>query len=825
MKSLIETRQKNHPDSSTPMILRKSSASQFNVTASKPIPLAKRVNNYFQANFLSRFEKLEKEMNKDKKFLTFQTKETPIVTKFYEDLIQELSGESGPKTDRATVSSKQAKQISTLKKETKKINTETNTDTPQPVMRKMMSLNSPFLHKPRESIMQKSMMEEDLNDLIESGSQKFNSGSNGSFYMSHKGSSDLSSSNLSFNKKLDTNRSKAHTLNSKPEDAAKPALTPRLTRASTFKEPFPKNIKEPFAKNMSSKPSLPTKSSKKKLNSTAVDLSNFGTNKKKVEKIVSESPLVPSFYKRQSLRINDKSLANVSPLKTDRSQKSFSKKGEVNIEEFQIEPTEIRPVSISSPSISNKLAQSTFIKQLCIEEMETEKKEKEKESLNSLEAKSESITSNADENKTKKKVTFQDPYISPKKESMESKAEKPSQFLSEKIEAECEVEQSKVPFSEPELMKDNEVFKKKANRREVSIDFAGFMSQSFEHPVMDINLEKNSSECSNERIKMRIQKKHVTKETRLVLEDLLKTVEKEVEKQKEQEKQRMEKEEEEKRELQKQLEKKIKTQARQFLKEKMEKIVKHIMPSDSRLPQMFMNAGVNESLLLLQSCEKHIEKNYEQIEQAIVDITSSFIQLKNEDLAEVEKLYPFSISTLCVLSFKNLNSAEFQKIIVHDKLNAGMMNLLRVFHFLHFEEDTFVDLSKVSQKLFLVEIVDFFKSNLQEMDTNLRERFHRKLTFEQVIYLEDFLNENNGLFNVISDPNMTMFMHSISFYTFEVLFSYGLRAYVKFMEKPKDQMTNQRNSAYQLAFLQNKLAKLKKDKAEFYSLQKQFYLK
>lgn len=271
-------------------------------------------------------------------------------------------------------------------------------------------------------------------------------------------------------------------------------------------------------------------------------------------------------------------------------------------------------------------------------------------------------------------------------------------------------------------------------------------------------------------------------------------------------------------------EKRLKKQKRQKLKQRIHEIILDIMPIGSRLPTLFLNAERNESSLLLESVKKSVERNQVILKTELDQVYISFENLKSLDPNTLPQKYPFKFSGLCLLSLKTVSESEVKEILVTDRLSHDMLNVFKVFYFLHFQQNEFVDFSKKPQKTFMVEIADFYVKNLQTFEEGQPFKF-RKLDFAQKVKLEDFLRENKNLFSVISDISMNSFFHSLCFYTFEILFFFGMKTFLGFMEKPREKEKNERNSAYQSVFLNEKLACFQLKLNELDSLQKEYDFK
>ena len=267
--------------------------------------------------------------------------------------------------------------------------------------------------------------------------------------------------------------------------------------------------------------------------------------------------------------------------------------------------------------------------------------------------------------------------------------------------------------------------------------------------------------------------------------------------------------------------KKLRKELQNKLKSKMLEIIVQIMPKKSKLPTLFMNSQKAESFLLLDSVKLSINRSIDATKLEIEDLKSQYEQFDNFEFETLEDDFPFYVSNLSVVSLKTISENEIKEVLVSEKLSAEMLNVLRVFYFAHFEVYDFESWSLKGPKQLLIEIVEFYSEHLKTMTSKESKPF-RFLDFDLKIKLEQFLKSNKSLFLVISDTNMNSFLHSICFYTFEILFYYGMKPYVKFMEKPKDKENNKVNSAYHLGLLINKLGFYKSQLEEFIALKNQY---
>jgi hypothetical protein len=283
-------------------------------------------------------------------------------------------------------------------------------------------------------------------------------------------------------------------------------------------------------------------------------------------------------------------------------------------------------------------------------------------------------------------------------------------------------------------------------------------------------------------------------------------------------------EEERMRQEAKKAEKKIKKQIRDNLKNQIYQMMCQTMPAGSKLPSLFLASKHSESSLLIESVKKGIEKNLTQIEAEITQIYGQNEELRKLSPEDLKTAYPFAISNLSIFTLKTIPDSEVKDVLTTDKLTTEMLAVFRLFYFIHFEGTNFLSIASLNEKALMTEIHDLYQKRLRHLEIGQKPAY-RELTFEEQMRLEEFLVNNKSLFSVISDMSLKPFFHSICFYTFEILFYYGMRAYVRFMEKPRERDKNVRNSVYQLIFLLKRVEMMEAQKKEFSTLQRQFDLK
>lgn len=274
----------------------------------------------------------------------------------------------------------------------------------------------------------------------------------------------------------------------------------------------------------------------------------------------------------------------------------------------------------------------------------------------------------------------------------------------------------------------------------------------------------------------------------------------------------------------KRAEKKIKKEIRQNLKSKIYELMLQSMPEGSRLPSMFLASQRSESSLLIESVKKGVEKAIQTIETDIKGIYSQYEELRRLTPEEIHRVFPFEISNLSYFTLKTVPENELKDALTTDRLSADMLSVFRLFYYIHFEGASFLTIDKMNQKTLMGEIADLYQNRLKHIEAGDKP-LYRELSFQEKLKMEDFLTSNRSLFSVISDMSLRPFSHSVCFYTFEILFYYGMKNYVKFMEKPREKDKNMRNSAYQLLFLLQKTEMLEGNMREFGALQRQFDMK
>lgn len=274
----------------------------------------------------------------------------------------------------------------------------------------------------------------------------------------------------------------------------------------------------------------------------------------------------------------------------------------------------------------------------------------------------------------------------------------------------------------------------------------------------------------------------------------------------------------------KKAEKKIKKQLRDGLRTQIYQLMLKATPAGSKLPALFLASKHSESSLLIESVKKGIEKNLGAIELEVTEIYGQFEELRRLSPAELRAHFPFAISNLSIFTLKTIPEAEVKDVLTTDRLTTEMLAVFRLFYFIHFDVHDFVSILALPQKMLMTEIHDLYQRDLRHLEYG-HKPLYRDLSFPEQLRLEEFLVNNRSLFSVISDMSLKPFFHSICFYTFEILFFYGMKSFVKFMEKPRERDKIVRNSAYQLAYLLQKVEALEVQKREFGALQKQFEIK
>jgi hypothetical protein len=270
------------------------------------------------------------------------------------------------------------------------------------------------------------------------------------------------------------------------------------------------------------------------------------------------------------------------------------------------------------------------------------------------------------------------------------------------------------------------------------------------------------------------------------------------------------------------VQKKLKKESRLKWKQNMHSLILKIMSAESKLPSLFLNIKTSEAFMLLESVNVAILKNISNVQSEIAGIKEQYPELAHFTFETLEDDFPFTVSPLSILSLKTVSESELKDVLVCEKLSSDILNVLRVFYFVHFDLPEFVDFGTKGQKQTVIEIEEFYTHNLRNLDKN--QKPFRYLDFEDKVKLEQFLKTNNSLFSVVSDMTLKPFLHSLCFYTFEILFYYGMKPFVKFMEKPKARDNNVMHSAYHLNYLISKSGFHNSQLEEFLILKNQFQI-
>ena len=285
------------------------------------------------------------------------------------------------------------------------------------------------------------------------------------------------------------------------------------------------------------------------------------------------------------------------------------------------------------------------------------------------------------------------------------------------------------------------------------------------------------------------------------------------------EKEKLAREEELLREKAEKAQKKLKKDMQLKLKQRMHSLILTIMSPESKLPSLFLNIKSSDAFMLLESVNVSLLSNISAVESEIAGIKEQYPELREFAFETLEDDYPFTVSPLSILSLKTVSESELKEVLVCEKLSSDILNVLRVFYFVHFDQPEFIDFAVKGQKQTIIEIEEFYSQNLRDLDKD--QKLFRYLDFEQKVKLEQFLKTNKSLFSVVSDMTLKPFLHSLCFYTFEILFYYGMKPYVKFMEKPKARENNVMHSAYQLNYLLSKAGFHRAQLEEFTDLKNQ----
>ena len=191
-----------------------------------------------------------------------------------------------------------------------------------------------------------------------------------------------------------------------------------------------------------------------------------------------------------------------------------------------------------------------------------------------------------------------------------------------------------------------------------------------------------------------------------------------------------------------------------------------IMPNESKLPSLFLNIKKNEAHMITESVKESLEQLVKNTESEIKNIKEQFVELQNFQFETLEDDYPFYVSPLAIMSLRTVSEFELKEILVCNKLSNDLLDVLKLFYFIHFDCADFEELNNKNQKQLVIEIVEYYSNNLRNIEKD--QKFFRYLDFQEKYKLELYLKNHKNMFSVVSDMSIQPFLHSIIFFSFKV---------------------------------------------------------
>lgn len=774
--------------------------------------IAKRVARHFQTNFVTKFEKLEHEVQRDKRFLIFEVKQTPFYTRFFEQLLVELNGESPTQNQEKekAVGSAQAHKQAPVNGTHKTAHTRLKIDIKP--LDGVSGSEEPETESPTNAARARRRVRgEEVEMLRKSGA------------VEEKGRRDRGYNSVTQSQVITSQHFqsiKTETPNVKEREVAgqgKEKELPPTGREFKRKEPLPVfrlktkdlamntslNVKTPraadapevyqpktnFANSLraSSGPEIAdlvrsrTKTNfgsenkgKSGRRSTMFDPSKYqtivGKGRENIEEDQSESENDQEFDLKRQKTMGSKENALSGP---------FRRRSGIPIQDFMLTANDLkdteaaqmsvpgmrvaedpRPPKTKSESLALKKYLTMGIKKFDFDKRTVEKAE------NSVDEMLGTASANALEEKRKPGLREDPPQITVLTASNNSITDLPV------------LESSKPPTPKRSLP---------GRLRSAEKDRMVTEIKAIVRTIIDRTMKEITQKAMHELQAIEQAEEHWRQETRKA-------------------------------------EKQVKKHLRESLKKKIYDLMLLSMPLGSRTPSMFLASHKSESSLLIESVRKGIERGIQNLSLEITEIYAQHETLRRLQPEDVESVYPFEISSLSIFTLKTIPESEVRQVLTTDRLTSEMLCVFRLFYFVHFPEDSFANIESMNQKSLFTEIFDLYQNRLKTLEIGDKP-VYRRLSFKQKLKLEEFLVNNKNLFTVVSDMSLKPFNHSICFYTFETLFYYGMKSFVKFMEKPREKDKNLRNSAYQLAFLMEKMGMMEEHLKEFVALQRQFEMK
>lgn len=238
-------------------------------------------------------------------------------------------------------------------------------------------------------------------------------------------------------------------------------------------------------------------------------------------------------------------------------------------------------------------------------------------------------------------------------------------------------------------------------------------------------------------------------------------------------------------------------------KEQIIEKARKFLPENSRTLQLFSKSHSGDADILVDSMRFSLKTRIGDVEKQIAQAKTEWPDFDDKnDLPRIRTL-PFIPSKLCMLAFHTVSKKDVLRGMSPELLSPDMAKIFIMFYYIHMENEGLLKIEEKSKTDLLSDICDYYMAQLeQHVDDEIRKC--HLLPLLDKMKLEEYLDNNKAAFRVISDVNLNSFYLSVAFMVFEVLFYYGMRRFVIFMEKRKDKEMIRRNVGFELKYLLEK---------------------
>lgn len=238
-------------------------------------------------------------------------------------------------------------------------------------------------------------------------------------------------------------------------------------------------------------------------------------------------------------------------------------------------------------------------------------------------------------------------------------------------------------------------------------------------------------------------------------------------------------------------------------KEQIIEKAKKFLPANSRTLQLFSKSGNTDAEILIDSMRFSLKTRIEEVDKQIARVKGELPDFDEAKDLDRIKVMPFAPSKLCMLAFHTVSKKDVLRGMSPELLSPDMAKIFVMFDYLHMDNKGLAAVEEKTKTDLLAEVCDFY---LAQLDLHVTDNICRcnSLTLLEKIKLEQYLEDNKTAFRVVSDVNLNSFYLSVAFMVFEVLFYYGMRRFVLFMEKRKDMDMIRRNAGFEMKFLHEK---------------------